>query len=171
MGVFGNLTEKVISIRIDQEDLECIRIEAQTEEITIRSIFQKIIKGYINKSEVLPMVTNVDLAIKQKKLDVETEKHRKLKNDNDHFEKYGYYPTKPANYITKIVEQPKQEPAQKTWIGSSYGSDEKDINKYHSQISSLGKSKIVSHECPVKKSTIEYDIYKRVQCSYCGATL
>ena len=108
---------KRTSFRLSDEAYSFLQLESEKQNTPVSDIIRKMIDDIISGNPILTTITDIDIRIKQKNLDVVTERARKLKNDNDFFDQNGYYPTKPRVFVEKIVQQ---EPAKKIWEGSGF---------------------------------------------------
>jgi len=110
------MTKKHHSFNCEDFEWQALITEAEKEKISVNQLLQRVVGGFVNKSEVLPIVTNYDIEIKKFKLEEIKENIRRKRNDNTHFERYGYYPTKPASFVKEIVPNPPTQ--QKVWSGA-----------------------------------------------------
>jgi len=130
------LTKQHHSFNCEQFLWDELTTEADKEGISINALLQNIVTGYVKHSEVLPIVTNYDIEIKKAKLDEIKQNVRRKNNDNTFFEKNGYYPTKPASFVTRIVETQKQ----KVWQGDKFGSVQQFATTVEPKITDISES-------------------------------
>jgi|SRR5579864_3853252 len=114
---------KHTSFDTDQATLDQLRSEANKEDTSMNQLINKIIKAYLNKSEILPAVTQLDLSIKQEKLE-----ELKLKNAGRIFENsikesmsiyWKTFGQSPSNKAKAAIESRYENPADYTdqqWI-------------------------------------------------------
>lgn len=158
-------------VNFDNEIFTFLKLESEKRNISISDVVNQEFEKLMQGQPMTTQLTDLDTKIKQKQLDVISERHRKLKNDNDYFEEKGYYPTKPRVYV-ETVEQKPVVPPKRVWEGEGFGTSTttfpENVSEYQAN---TGKSSLVEHACTVKGKTIVYDKYKNVFCIHCGETL
>lgn len=117
MGSVDIMAKKTASVSFEIEVWDALQVEADKRKISRNELVGRICNDLIAGNPIISQVVDLDKELKQKQINIATERHRKLKNDNDYFDKHQYYPTKPANYVTRVIETP---PTQKEWIGEKY---------------------------------------------------
>ena len=108
--------KKNASVSLELEIWDALQVEADKREISRNELIGRICSDLVSGSPIISEIVDLDKELKKKQVDIATERHRKLKNDNDFFTKHGYYPTKPVSFVTRVVEQP----IKKEWIGENY---------------------------------------------------
>ncbi|MGI0058956.1 MAG: hypothetical protein ACREBJ_04240 [Nitrosotalea sp.] len=120
------MAKKHTSVSLDSEKLDALQVEADKREITRNELFDLMADMLLAGQPIISQIVDIDLQIKQAKLQHETDKNKKtleqtrqLKNNNEFFEIHGYYPTKPANFVNSVISKPQEE-RQTVWYGANH---------------------------------------------------
>ncbi|MHB8545631.1 MAG: hypothetical protein ACYDAJ_02565 [Nitrosotalea sp.] len=110
--------KKKSGISLESEKWDALQVEADKRKISRNELFDVMTDLLLANQPLISEVVDLDKQIKEEKLAEIKQNVRKKTNDNDFFEKHGYYPTKPANFVTRVVEQ---IPSRQTeWTGDQY---------------------------------------------------
>lgn len=159
---------KVFSFKEDETVLDQFRTEAEKRKISVNQFLHEIHIAFLNKSDILPSITELDLQIKKEKLTDLQLKNRILAVRAVHFETFGCDTSSQAE---KAIKNGIQKPRQTTWIGANYNSEIFPSTDVVSYVPSQQKSELRKHFCNVKNAEITLDIYKHVFCPHCGETI
>lgn len=116
------MAKKSIGVSLESEKWEALQVEAEKRDVSRNELFDVMTDALLANQPIISEVIDLDRQIKQEKLEKTIEEKIKLRDCNEHFKKYGYYPTKPSNYVTRITEtrtQP-QLPPQREWVGENF---------------------------------------------------
>jgi len=100
------------SISLEDSVWNLLGVEAEKRGLSKNLVAADIIEGFVTGNPILATTTNVDLLHKQEKLLETKEKVRRLQNENNFFEKHGFYPSRsrPFEVVHKepeIIYHPK----------------------------------------------------------------
>lgn len=169
------MAKRAIGVSLESEKWDALQVEAEKRGISRNALFDIVVDGIFANQPLVSEIIDLDKEIKQEKLDHEREKKKKtieqtiyLKNINEHFSEHGFYPSKPANFVKTVVEQPKQT----IWEGSGYNSSQKSEPSKKDFSQFMPKKEIT----PDQWDRIYYNVITELSsgkfsCGVCGGSI